>query len=842
MGMFIRRFLFDPGDTVLLEIESVNILDLEPPAAISGVGTGTVICVGEYENGAYNTPTQVGSATDFVNTFGELGYNYAGVPGNNPSARSRTADGALTAEYWNGNAFVQLNAKRFSSMICVRVDTSVGAVQMNRQAYVTGAAAFRYVLTSGQILSLDIGAAPVSATFTGVAAVLTSGSGTYPTFSGGETLTIGYDDAANFQVTFLSTDTTRAAVVARINTYAGFTFAGTGSGTTITLTSIRKGTGGQVRVVSGSSGVLTALGLSAGTTIGTGNVSDIGAVTFPEIKSIVQAAVSGTLVEQDSQGRLRISKVYVASGDYITVGTATTATGLGFAVGLSNSNTGYAALRTTAGTYPTGFTGGETLTLGVDAEANFTVTFSASATTQAQVIIEINAAAGYTMAVTYSSTVFIMRGRANGGQVRVVAASAGAVTTALGLSVQTTIISSPVLAGSIPAGTVLSNTANTNVFVLTKSIAITVATVGAYTGSVRHALDDGTGVLAASGTIVVVQQPPDLGSFSVVNAVATTAALTETQIDAAYVTALASTIDLGSIARVANIVISARQSNTVRRAIRANVLDASANGMFGRIGIVRPPLGTAKALAKSGIAEPGVGATRDQRVVYCYPGYNTFVPIIGARGTAGGAGFTADGNVNVGADALMASICSQLPPEENPGQDTPFATSVNSLETTGVTAGWGIDDYKQFKAAGIAALRIDDGVAAFQSGVTSVDPLVYPGLKNIARRRMADYIQDSLGLSGKAFGKKLSTDKRRKALNGQVVGFLSGLLSKDNPDKQRIASYSVNPKAGNTATTLGQGLYRLVIKVRTLASLDSIVFQTTIGEQVTVDEVAPQAA
>ena len=37
---FIRRFLSDPGLATLVEIEAVNILDLEPPASITGVGSG----------------------------------------------------------------------------------------------------------------------------------------------------------------------------------------------------------------------------------------------------------------------------------------------------------------------------------------------------------------------------------------------------------------------------------------------------------------------------------------------------------------------------------------------------------------------------------------------------------------------------------------------------------------------------------------------------------------------------------------------------------------------------------------------------------------------------------
>jgi len=846
MSTFIRRFLFDPGTEVLLEIESVNILDLEPPASISGVGTGTVICVGEFENGPFAVTTEAAGATDLVNTFGSLGYTYGGVPGNNPCARSRKADGAIVAETWNGNGIVQLNAKRFRRLLIVRVDTSVGSVSLTRQASITGAAAFVYNLEPAQVLSLDIGAQPVSATFTATAASVTGVAGVYPTlFIGGETLTVGYDGAPDITVTFLAGDQTALQVAARINAYAGFAFADV-SGGQVRLTGLQRGTGAQARVVSGSAGVLASLGLTAGTTTGTGNVGNIDAVLFTEIRTIVQTAIPGTLVEQDSQGRLRVSKVYVGDSDYILVGPATTALNLGFTVGQEGSADGIANLLSTAGTYP--LTVGGTLTLGVDNEPNFNVVLSI-ADTQAVVIAAINLAAGYTMASAPTATTLLLRGRANGGQVRVVAAPA-LLLADLGLSLKT-IAAFALASGVIPAGTELTNAAGTAAFVTMQDVAVAApstgggvytANAGPYSVKVRHSLDDGTGASALAGTITTVRRPVDLGSVSVINLATLTAALTETAIDAQYAAAIDATLDLNTPAREANIMYSARQSNVVRRKLRENAITASAIGMFGRITPIRPPLGTTRAAAKSTVAEPGVGAYRDQRVIYCYPGANTFVPVVARRGLSGGVGFTADGNVDTGADGFLASVMSQLPPEENPGQQTSFASGVNSLETSPNVQGLTIEDYISFRATGICALRIDGGFAIFQSGVTSVDPSINPNLRNIARRRMADFIQDSTARRIKNFGKKLSTNLRRQAITAEIRSFMDGLLSKNNPSAQRIAGYTIDAKSGNTAELLAQGLFRIILKVRTLASLDSIVIESTVGESVIVEEVLPQAA
>lgn len=846
---YVRRFLSDPGADVLLEIESVNILDLDPPASLVGVGSGAVLVVGEFENGPFatggnapqygaDTLVEPGSSTDFVNQLGEVGYRYGGVPGMNPCARARKADGALVNEYWNGNAAIQLNSKKFRRLLCARVDTSVGAVTLSRRASILGAAAFTYDLEPAQVLALDIGAGNVSSTFSAAAAAVTSGAGTYNTgFTGGETLTIGYDLASNFVVTFLAADQTKAQVIARINAYAGFAFASDGGGNLITFTSLMRGTNAQVRIVSGSTGVLAALGLVAATTLGTGNVANIDAVTFREVKTVVEAGMSNNVVvEQDQNGKLRIAKKFAASTDYISVGSATTATALGFTVDQQGSADGIANLRSGAQTMPVTATG--VLTLGVDDEANFQVNIT-NGDSQATIITAINTAAGFTMASSVSATVMLLRGRANAGQVRVVGCTNATLLANLGFTAKT--VTNPGVAnGTIPAGTIVRKSDNSRIFVTMQDVAVANSNAGPYTVKIRHATDDGTGLSAGAGTIDTIdsQTPIALGSFDCTNPQIVTAALTESAIDALYVLALNATKDLNTVGSAANIVVSARQSNTIRRALRANALDASANGCQGRMALLRTPLGTTAALAKSRIQEPGVGAYRDQRVVFCWPQANTFVPTIALRGLAGGAGFTADGNVDVGAEFFLASVMSQLAPEENPGQETPFAAGANGIETSANAANLQIGDYTSLKAAGICAMRVADGVVIFQSGVTSVDPAVYPNLKNIARRRMADYIQDTLGKRLSSYGKKLSSFMRRKAITTEIKAFLRGLQSPNDPTQQRIDSYSVDDKTANTPDVLAAGRFRVKVKVRTLASLDSIELETTIGESVTVDETA----
>lgn len=111
---------------------------------------------------------------------------------------------------------------------------------------------------------------------------------------------------------------------------------------------------------------------------------------------------------------------------------------------------GTAAVFGTPGTYPTGFVGGETLTLGQDVSADFIVTFTAADQSRDQVIQRINAASsaalgGYEMAVRtrwgLNATPTLPPTNLNLisslGDLRVVGASSAGVLTTLGITTGT---------------------------------------------------------------------------------------------------------------------------------------------------------------------------------------------------------------------------------------------------------------------------------------------------------------------------------------------------------------------------------------------------------------------
>ena len=167
-------------------------------------------------------------------------------------------------------------------------------------------------------------------------------------------------------------------------------------------------------------------------------------------------------------------------------------------------------------------------------------------------------------------------------------------------------------------------------------------------------------------------------------------------------------------------------------------------------------------------------------------------------------------------------------PEENPGQQTALIEDFFQVEPVGLT--FGINEYVALKAAGICAPRKDRvSGSIYQSGITSS---LTPGLLTQARRKMADFIQDTLGERMIPFSKRLNTEARRDSIRAIVEQFLSELQSQQNPELARISDFAVDQRSGNTPAMEARGIFVLIVRVRTLSSLDAIVLQTEIGEGV----------
>lgn len=740
MAGFIRRFETQPTIETLAEIEAIDIIDLPPQAPLTGVGSGTLLAVGEYEDGSFADgsdapeyagagvvgPQEVFGAEDLVNRFGGFGYVYGTVPYNNPCARRHLF------ELWNGNGFLKLKFVRPRRLIVARVDTSVGQVAFSPLAAILGEDG-PFALSVGGILTVttDVGG---PANSTAIAAAVGSVLGAVFVASGyvgGEAIDLTIDNGPTVRVTFAAADQTPAQVAARINLVMGYTCA-TVVGGALRLDGIVQGTAGSVARADGTPGALVAIGHAAGSTAGTGNVANLTRVTPAEVATIVNSTVAlgaiNAAARVDAQGRLRLFR----SGGPGTVNI--TSTPMAVSCGLS----------------PLGTT--------------------------------------------------ITAGEHGGGQI-----VAGTRVRTAGGAEWVTMQTLTVAAGTSGA-----------------------PNVGPHVVKARPALDDGTALGTAGGTITVLVDMPDFADFSVTNPNALTAALTEPQMDVAYERAFDRTINLASVVREVNHSLAARRSDAVIRKGRSNAVDASAGGMFGRKFISSAPLGFTRAQAIADVAQ-----YRRDRNVYTYPGWRVRIPEIAFRGTAGGLGFTADGIISVRGEGPLATLVCQLPPEENPGQQTGLIEDFFAVEPvieSGNLVALSIDDYIAFKAAGICAPRRDPTSGSiYQSGITTD---LTPGKTTQARRKMADFIQDSLAKALVPFSKRLATPARRDAIRAVIEQFLAELQSINAPENARIDSFVVDETSGQTPELTARGIFVFIIKVRTLSSLDAIVLQTEIGEGV----------
>ena len=733
MPGFIRRFTEFPSVEVLREIEGVVIVDRTPLAPTTGVGSGTVLLFGEFEDGPFATAAlvagggglEVFSGADLQSKFGGLGYDYPTALHANASARRRNG------ELWNGNGFLKLANLRFNRLLIARVDTSVGEVAFSPLACIKAQKAGPHALTPADTIDIttDQGGpatsdaiAAVAATVAGAAYPATPNSG----FVGGETIRVTVDKRQPVDIIFSAAHQTSAQVVARINAVVGYTLAAV-NGATQDLTGIQLGTGGQITLADVTPGALAAIGLTAATTNGTGNVADVDNVTDTELATILNGTVALTaigVVASVVDGLLRVCS---------------------------------------------------------------------------------NTTAGGTIAV-----------------------AAGPITTAVDFDpVATTVAASAHGGGSIPAGSRVRNVGGDE-WVTMQTLDVPEDEVGPFTVKIRPALDDGSGVAAGPGTITTAFDQ-SFTDMAVNNPAAVTAALTEAQTDVRYKAAMDATLQAEAPSAQANHSLSARRTDPVVRDGLQNALDASAQGLFGRKFHSGSPLGSTPAQAFLEVA-----AFRNDRLFYTTLGMRTRIPQIAEVGAAGGLGFTADGVITVRADGPLASVNSLLNPEENPGRETDYLLQFFEVDAFGEAITQ--DTYKAFRREGICAPRVDrDSGMIFQSGVTSD---LTAGRTNQARRKMADFIQDSLAVAVKPDTKKLNTQARRDGLRSIHESFLGGLLSAGNPELQRIEGFSISEEP-NTPELRAQGIHIIQTKVRTLASLDSIVLDTEIGEGViTVTEAA----
>ncbi len=277
--------------------------------------------------------------------------------------------------------------------------------------------------------------------------------------------------------------------------------------------------------------------------------------------------------------------------------------------------------------------------------------------------------------------------------------------------------------------------------------------------------------------------------------------------DADYIAAL----DLAAVAKDtagngAGVVFVAEYSSAALKAEIQILAAASSDRLF----LCCP---TTSSVSVSTAATEAATFTRSDRIVYCYNHAYTLDPATATEVLTHPTGW-------------LASVLSQIDIDIHPGEEDtkPFLAGITRLYNPGLARG----DYIALKSAGICALERDNGYS-FVSGVTTS---LTPGKEEITRRRSADFIQISGARALKSQVKKKNTISRRKAIVGLLDSFLGGLKSAERV----VEAYLIDDDSLNSSQSRGQGVERILIRVRLIGHILQLVLETEIGQQVSITE------
>lgn len=260
-----------------------------------------------------------------------------------------------------------------------------------------------------------------------------------------------------------------------------------------------------------------------------------------------------------------------------------------------------------------------------------------------------------------------------------------------------------------------------------------------------------------------------------------------------------------------NIVWCDKSSATVKNALEQHVL-----AMPDKVAIIcADNSGVDKTAAIADVA-----GYRSDRMVYCHPYLSTIVD--GAEEI-------------VTPSSWYASVMSQQAPNLDPANvdAAEFLAGVTGLEETLTRA-----DYINLKDNGISAFEFDPQFGyKIKSGVLTT---LVAGKTQVLRRRMADFLTNSIASFLKNYQNKVNSKAQRDLVKGAIVNFVKRLENEgilpSAQDVQEGSPYLVDTEALNTDNSIAQGFFKILYKQRIFSSMRYIVLQAEIGEGVLVTE------
>lgn len=183
-----------------------------------------------------------------------------------------------------------------------------------------------------------------------------------------------------------------------------------------------------------------------------------------------------------------------------------------------------------------------------------------------------------------------------------------------------------------------------------------------------------------------------------------------------------------------------------------------------------------------------------------------------------------------------ASILSQTPPNLDP------AYSGNAGLLFGVIGLKKLltrDEFIQLMQAGVSSFEQDLDIGfKIKSGV--VTQIANSSKLTVLRRRMADYLTNSIGRFLKLYQNDINSAAKRLAVKSAIQNFITqqealGILPRDN-EVQGGAAKIVDIESENTDQTIAEGKFFIVYKQRIYSAMRFIVLRAEIGESVVVTE------
>jgi hypothetical protein len=199
--------------------------------------------------------------------------------------------------------------------------------------------------------------------------------------------------------------------------------------------------------------------------------------------------------------------------------------------------------------------------------------------------------------------------------------------------------------------------------------------------------------------------------------------------------------------------------------------------------------------------------TRTDRIVWCYNSAYTIDPELSTE-------------VQTAPHVWLASILSQTDIDVHAGS---FATLAFLAGITRVTnTALSRADLISLKNAGISTLERNVDGFQFRSVVTTN---LNPGLTELTRRRMADFLQLSASDRLRNYVKAKNTPEVRATMAGELTAFSEGLRARGRV----IEEYQIEQESVNTTPQRAKGEEHLLWRVKLIGHVLSLVLETDIG-------------